>query len=65
MRCIRYGMIGGGKDSFIGAVHRAAMRLDGGWSFVCGALSSTPEKSKASGVEAGLPAERAYGTWTE
>lgn len=65
MRRIRYGMIGGGKDSFIGAVHRAAMRLDDGWAFVCGALSSSPERSKASGLDAGLPENRAYGTWQE
>ncbi|USN97997.1 MAG: Gfo/Idh/MocA family oxidoreductase [Phycisphaeraceae bacterium] len=65
MRRIRYGMIGGGKDSFIGAVHRAAMRLDDGWSFVCGALSSTPEKSRASGTDAGLPQDRVYATWQE
>lgn len=65
MRRIRYGMIGGGTGSFIGAVHRAAMRLDNGWDFVCGALSSTPERSKASGKEAGLPEGRAYGSWQE
>ena len=65
MRRIRYGMIGGGTGSFIGAVHRAAMRLDDGWDFVCGALSSTPERSKASGAEAGLPDDRCYGSWQE
>ncbi|MBZ0172528.1 MAG: Gfo/Idh/MocA family oxidoreductase, partial [Phycisphaerales bacterium] len=65
MRRIRYGMIGGGTDSFIGAVHRAALRLDDGWVFVCGALSSSPERSKASGLDAGLPDDRAYGTWQE
>jgi len=65
MRRIRYGMIGGGQGSFIGAVHRAAMRLDDGWEFVCGALSSSPDKARASGVEAGLPENRAYGSWEE
>lgn len=65
MRRIRYGMIGGGQGSFIGAVHRAAMRLDDGWDLVCGALSSTPEKSRASAKDVGLPADRAYGSWAE
>lgn len=65
MRRIRYGMIGGGRGSFIGAVHRAAMRLDDGWDFVCGAMSSTPDRARASGIEAGLPADRAYGSWRE
>jgi len=65
MRHIRYGMIGGGTGSFIGAVHRAAMRLDDGWEFAAGALSSAPEKSRTSGIEAGLPVDRAYGSWRE
>ena len=65
MRRIRYGMIGGGQGSFIGAVHRAAMRLDDGWEFVCGALSSAPERARASGIDAGLDEGRAYGTWRE
>ena len=65
MRRIRYGMIGGGQGSFIGAVHRAAMRLDDGWEFVCGALSSTPEKSRASAGDVGLADDRAYGSWQE
>ncbi len=65
MRRIRYGMIGGGRDSFIGAVHRAAMRLDDGWELVCGALSSSPEKARASGEDLGLPPGRAYGSWRE
>ena len=28
-RKIRIGMVGGGKDAFIGGVHRIALRLDG------------------------------------
>ncbi len=44
-RKLRMGMIGGGKDSFIGAVHRMAACLDGECELVCGALSSTPERS--------------------
>ncbi|MEM9523679.1 MAG: hypothetical protein AAF982_06755, partial [Pseudomonadota bacterium] len=40
---IRLGMVGGGKEAFIGAVHRHASRLDGRYVLVAGALSSTPE----------------------
>lgn len=65
MRRIRYGMIGGGRGSFIGAVHRAAMRLDDGWELVCGALSSSPEKARVSAAELGLPTDRGYGSWRE
>ena len=62
-RRIRYAMVGGGRDAFIGAVHRAAMALDGQYELVAAALSSTPEKSIASGRDLGLPDDRNHGTW--
>ena len=52
---IRLGMVGGGKDAFIGAVHRIASRLDDHFELVAGALSSTPEKSRASGEALSIP----------
>ncbi len=52
---IRLGMVGGGNDAFIGAVHRIASRIDDHYELVAGALSSTPEKSRASGEALGLP----------
>lgn len=64
-RKIRMGMVGGGQGAFIGAVHRMAAALDGEIELVCGAFSSNPEKSKASGKELYLPAERVYGSYTE
>src|SRR5687768_11903821 len=54
-------MIGGGRGAFIGAVHRIAARLDDRYELIAGALSSTPEKSKASGAALGLVPERCYG----
>ena len=54
MARLKLGMVGGGQGAFIGAVHRIAARIDGEWDLVAGALSSTPEKSKASGAELGL-----------
>lgn len=65
MRKIRYAMVGGGLDAFIGAVHRLAANLDGQYELVAGALSSTPEKARKSGEALGLAPERAYGTWQE
>jgi len=59
------GMVGGGQDAFIGAVHRMAAGLDGSMQMVAGALSSTPEKAIASGKALGLPEARCYGTWME
>ena len=57
---IRLGMVGGGKDAFIGAVHRIAARMDDEFELVAGALSSTPEKARASGLELGLDGDRIY-----
>jgi predicted dehydrogenase len=59
------GMVGGGKDAFIGSVHRMAAALDGEIELVCGAFSSNPEKSKASGEALYLPADRVYNTFEE
>lgn len=64
-RKIRMGMIGGGRGAFIGAVHRMAAALDGQIELVCGAFSSDPERSKLSGGDLFLPAERCYGTYEE
>lgn len=55
MSRIRLGMVGGGNDAFIGAVHRIASRIDDRYELVAGALSSTAEKSRASGEALGLP----------
>lgn len=52
---IRLGMVGGGQDAFIGAVHRIAARLDDRYELVAGALSATPERARASGAALGLP----------
>ena len=62
---IRLGMVGGGQGAFIGAVHRIAARLDDHYELVAGALSSDPERSKASGRELGLKEDRCYGTFEE
>ncbi len=62
-RKLRYAMVGGGRDAFVGAIHRHAMALDGHYDLVAGALSSTPEKSRASGADLGLADARNHGTW--
>jgi len=64
-RKIRYGMVGGGRGAFIGAVHRIAAAMDQQVELVCGAFSSDPERSKASGADLFLPANRCYGTFEE
>jgi len=65
MRQLTFGMIGGGEGAFIGAVHRTAAIMDGQARFVAGALSSSPEKAKASGRALGLADDRNYGSWAQ
>jgi predicted dehydrogenase len=64
-RRIRLGMVGGGRDAFIGGVHRIASRIDDRYELVAGAFSSTPEKSKASAADLGVAPDRAYGDYVE
>ncbi len=53
-------MVGGGSGAFIGAVHRFAARLDGEFRLVAGALSSTPDKARASAATLGIAEDRSY-----
>ena len=46
-RKLRMGMVGGGRDAFIGNVHRFAARLDGEIELVAGHSLSDPEKLNA------------------
>lgn len=65
MKQLRYAMVGGGQGAFIGAVHRKAMALDGQIELVAGALSSDPERARASGRELGLQGDRNHGRWEQ
>jgi predicted dehydrogenase len=65
MRKLRMGMVGGGKDAFIGAIHRIAANMDGLIELSCGALSINPEIAKESGKELFLPEDRTYLTFEE
>ncbi len=64
-RRIRMGMVGGGRGAFIGAVHRAAARLDGLIELVCGAFSADPERSRLSGRDFFLQPSRCYSSYEE
>jgi len=59
------GMVGGGKDAFIGAIHRLAANMDGLIELACGALSINPEIAKDSGRALFLPEDRTYLTFDE
>ena len=58
-------MVGGGRGAFIGGVHRKVIALDGEAVLVAGALSTDPERARASGLDLGLEASRSYGSWPE
>ena len=62
---IRMGMVGGGIGAFIGVVHRMAAALDGEIELVCGAFSSSPEKSLASAAQLSLPEDRSYASFAD
>jgi len=64
-RKLRMGMIGGGKDAFIGAIHRFAFNMDGLVEMVCGALSINPEIAKDSGQSLFLAEDRIYLNYEE
>jgi predicted dehydrogenase len=57
---LKLGMVGGGEGAFIGAVHRAAMAIDGRCELVCGALASSAVKAMRSGIAIGLAEDRSY-----
>ena len=59
-RKLRMGMVGGGKDAFIGAIHRIAANMDGLIEVSCGALSINPEIAKDSGEMLFLSPDRTY-----
>lgn len=64
-RKLRMGMVGGGSDAFIGAIHRLAAFMDGQIELVCGCFSINPEISLSSGKSYYLPDNRVYKTYQE
>ena len=64
-RKLRMGLIGGGQGSFIGRVHATAAVLDNRAELVAGALSSNPERAKASAPDYDIAENRAYGSYQE
>lgn len=64
-RKLRMGMIGGGKDAFIGSIHRFASNMDGQVELVCGALSINKEVAIESGRSLFLAPERTYTSYEE
>ena len=64
-RKLRYGMVGGGQNAFIGAVHRMAANLDGQIELVAGAFSSDAKNSQTTGAQLFLNPSRVYASYEE
>jgi predicted dehydrogenase len=64
-RKLRMALVGGGQGAFIGRVHCTAAVLDNRAALVAGALSSNPERAKASAADYDIAPERAYGSYQE
>ncbi len=64
-RKLRMGMVGGGSDAFIGAIHRLGAFMDNQIELVCGCFSVDPEISLSSGRSYFLPDDRIYKTYQE
>jgi len=64
-RKLRMGMVGGGSDAFIGAIHRLAAFMDNQIELVCGCFSINPEISVSSGKSYFLPDNRVYKSYQE
>ena len=64
-RKLRMGMVGGGSNAFIGAIHRLAAIMDNQIELVCGCFSVNPEISVSSGKSYFLPDNRVYKSYHE
>lgn len=64
-RKLRMALVGGGQGSFIGRVHSIAACLDNRAVVTAGALSSNPERAKASAPDYGIDDARAYTSYQE
>lgn len=57
---IRWAMIGGGRGSQIGYIHRSSATRDRNFMLVAGAFDIDPERGKEFGVNIGVDPERCY-----
>ena len=60
MKRLKYAMVGGGKGSFIGPVHRAAIRMDDLADIVAGCFTRDAEANSATASELGVAPDRVY-----
>ncbi len=61
----RWGMVGGGRGSQIGYIHRAAAKRDGLFDLVAGAFDINAERGREFGENIGVDANRCYSSYKE
>lgn len=64
-KLIRYGMVGGSLEAFIGEVHRKAINFDPRAELAAGCFSTHGEKNRATGDAYCIPADRLYADYKE
>jgi predicted dehydrogenase len=57
---LRWGMVGGGRGSQIGYIHRSAAKRDGLFELVAGAFDIDAQRGTEFGSHIGVAAERCY-----
>ena len=62
---LTYAMVGGAKGSFIGPIHRMAVRMDDLADLVAGCFSRNKQTNAASGEKFRLAPSRVYADWKE
>jgi len=65
MKRLKYAMVGGAEGSFIGPIHRMAVRLDDLADLVAGCFSRDNEKNEASALVLRLERGRVYRKWQD
>ena len=62
---IRWAMVGGGRGSQIGSIHRASALRDGLFQLMAGAFDINPERGKEFGTNLGVDPNRCYVDYQE
>lgn len=65
MEPIRWAMVGGGRGSQIGYIHRSSALRDGLYQLVAGAFDIDPQRGKEFGVNLGIDPNRCYSNYQE
>ena len=62
---LTYAMVGGARGSFIGPIHRMAIRMDDLADLVAGCFSRDAKANAASGEKLRLDPTRVYADWKQ